>query len=167
MHRRRSLMAFVLCLSLVATPSFAAVKAGAKCTKAGSTSTAGGKKYTCVKSGTKLVWNKGVAVKTSSKQDLDPVIKQVEPTPTPTPAATPTPTQKPLTPLAKLYADIYQRYVVAQKNISPSFNFVRCPNANKEMAETTEKAYIDAYALRLLWGSLWWGYGSTEYRWAG
>jgi hypothetical protein len=38
----------------------AAAKAGAPCTKAGITSFASGKTYTCIKSGRKLVWNKGV-----------------------------------------------------------------------------------------------------------
>jgi hypothetical protein len=61
--------------------SFAAVTPGTKCSKIGSTATSGGKKYTCIKSGKKLVWNKGVAV--------------VKPTPTPTPTAAPTPTPTP------------------------------------------------------------------------
>ena len=43
-------------------PAFAAVKAGAACPKAGKTSIASGKTFTCVKSGKKLTWNKGVAV---------------------------------------------------------------------------------------------------------
>jgi hypothetical protein len=43
-------------------PAFAAVKAGATCPKAGKTSIASGKTFTCVKSGKKLVWNKGVAL---------------------------------------------------------------------------------------------------------
>ena len=43
-------------------PASAAVKAGATCSKAGLVNTSGGKKFTCVKSGKKLVWNKGVAV---------------------------------------------------------------------------------------------------------
>ena len=43
-------------------PAFAAVKAGAICSKAGKTSIASGKKFTCVKTGKKLAWNKGVAV---------------------------------------------------------------------------------------------------------
>jgi hypothetical protein len=76
-------------------PSFAAVKAGAKCAKAGATATASGKKFTCVKSGTRLVWNKGVAVKAASRPDLNPVLKPVEPTPTPTATPTPTPTPTP------------------------------------------------------------------------
>jgi len=42
--------------------ALAAVKAGATCSKLGATSTYLGKKYTCVKSGKKLVWNKGVTV---------------------------------------------------------------------------------------------------------
>jgi hypothetical protein len=155
MKRKARLAVAILLLLALATPVQAAtVKAGSKCTKAGATATASGKKFLCIKSGKKLVWNKGVAVKAAPKPDLNPVFKPVEPIPTPTPVATPTPTPSPtptptaktLTPLEKLNTDIYQRYVVAQKNISPSFNFVRCPNANKEMAEITEKAYIDAYA---------------------
>lgn len=63
--------------SLVAAP-----KAGAKCTKVGVTQTIGGKKFTCVKSGKKLVWNKGVAVKAAPKPSVSPVLKPI-PTPTP------------------------------------------------------------------------------------
>lgn len=64
----------VLCLSLItAQLSVAAVKPGTKCSKVGATSTLNGKKYTCVKSGKKLVWNKGVLL------------------PKPKPAVTPTP----------------------------------------------------------------------------
>jgi hypothetical protein len=88
------LLSVILSLSLINAPSNAAVKAGAKCTKAGATSVSAGKKYTCVKSGTKLVWNKGVTVKAAPKPDVNPVIKPVEPTPTPSPTPTPTPTPK-------------------------------------------------------------------------
>ena len=93
MSRSRIIFAIALSLSLIAAPSFAAVKAGAKCTKAGAFAIAGGKKFTCIKSGNKLVWNKGVAVKAAPKPDLNPVLKPVAPTPspTPTPAVTPTP----------------------------------------------------------------------------
>ena len=86
------------CLEPVAT---AAVKPGTVCKKVGQTSTSSGIKYTCVKSGKKLVWNKGVSVKASAKPELNPIFKPVEPTPTPTPtpSATPTPTPTPETPL--------------------------------------------------------------------
>ena len=72
----------VLSLSLVtAQLSVAAVTPGSKCTKVGATSTYNGKKYTCVKSGKKLVWNKGVALPKPS------------PVATPTPSPTPTPSE--------------------------------------------------------------------------
>ena len=76
----------ILSLSLV-TPqlSVAAVTPGTKCSKPGATSTYNGKKYTCVKSGKKLIWNKGVALPKSA-----PVA-----TPTPTPSPTPTQTVEP------------------------------------------------------------------------
>jgi hypothetical protein len=142
--KRALAIALVAVLALGVSPSIssAAVKAGATCKKLGQVSKKAGKEYTCIKKGKKLVWSKGVVIKSAAPA--------VTPTPTLTPAPIPTPTvtqpPKALTPLEKLNADIYQRYVLAQKNISPSFNFVRCPNANKDMAEITEKAYIDAYS---------------------
>jgi len=56
---------FLFCVSFIATcltrPAFGAVKAGETCTKAGSITTVYGKKFTCIKSGKKLVWNSGPA----------------------------------------------------------------------------------------------------------
>lgn len=61
-----------LSLSLPLIPVKAAVKAGGSCTKAGLTSVMSGKTYTCIKSGRKLAWDKGVAGKNKSKVlDLD------------------------------------------------------------------------------------------------
>ena len=150
---RKKVLLFVvgaLVLSLATPVATAAVKPGTKCAKQGQTSTSAGIKYTCVKSGKKLVWNKGVSVKAAAKPELNPVVKPVEPKPTSTPTSTPTPTPTPatknLTPLEKMNLDIYARYVAADKKISPSFNFVRCPNVDKSMADITETAYIDAYS---------------------
>ena len=57
-------MVLVLAVSLLGiAPANAGVKAGGKCTKAGATVTSAGKKFTCIRSGGKLVWNKGVKVK--------------------------------------------------------------------------------------------------------
>ncbi len=95
MRRTRLFATFLISLSLLAAPSFAAVKAGTKCTKAGATSTTGGKKYTCIKSGNKLVWNKGVTIKAATKPDLNPVSKPTNPTPEPTQSATPKPSPDP------------------------------------------------------------------------
>ena len=75
-----------LFLSLSLTPVNAAAKAGGTCSKAGITSVASSKTYTCIKSGKKLVWNKGVAVAASN----------------PTPAATPT--------TAANYATLWEKY---------------------------------------------------------
>jgi hypothetical protein len=69
----------------------AAVKAGGSCTKLGATSTSLGKKYTCIKSGKKLVWNKGVTL--APKPIATPT---ATPTPSATPSVTPTPTPIPI-----------------------------------------------------------------------
>jgi hypothetical protein len=62
----KRLVAFLSILSLLLStlhiPANAAVRAGAKCNKAGITSVTAGKTFTCVKSGTKLVWSKGAPV---------------------------------------------------------------------------------------------------------
>ena len=60
------LSVFSLFLSLAITPVNAAAKAGAKCTKVGITSITSGRTFTCIKSGKKLVWNKGVSKSTST-----------------------------------------------------------------------------------------------------
>ncbi len=88
----------IFLIMTLATPlNAAAPKAGSKCIKAGSTSTVAGKRFTCIKSGKKLVWNKGVAIKKPTS------VAAPTPTPSPspilTPEPTPTPTQPP-TPIA-------------------------------------------------------------------
>ena len=50
-----------LLLSSQFSTSHAAAKAGAKCLKVGSKSVVGAKTFTCIKSGKKLIWNKGVS----------------------------------------------------------------------------------------------------------
>ena len=79
MRRASAVLAPLMALILVASTAQAATapKPGSACKKAGQTITAGGKKFTCVKSGKKLVWNKGVLV------------------PAPKPSPTPTPTPSP------------------------------------------------------------------------
>jgi hypothetical protein len=61
----KKLVAFLsilfLSLSLPLIPVNAAAKAGGACKKAGITSVVSSKTFTCVKSGKKLVWDKGVA----------------------------------------------------------------------------------------------------------
>lgn len=93
MRRLLAGLVAVLSLSLItAQISVAAVTPGAKCSKAGATSTYNGKKYTCVKSGKKLVWNKGVAIAKPVPVASPTPVATPTPTPTPTVSATPTPT---------------------------------------------------------------------------
>lgn len=53
----------------------ASIKSGASCSKAGSTSVSNGKKFTCIKVGKKLVWDKGVVV-TSPIPKTSPAAKE-------------------------------------------------------------------------------------------
>lgn len=87
------------CLFILVTTSISAngaVKPGTNCKKAGQTSTTNGIKYTCVKSGKKLVWNKGVVIKkpapVATTTPAPTPTSTPEPTPTPTTTVTPTPT---------------------------------------------------------------------------
>jgi hypothetical protein len=61
----KRLIAFLAVLSLFLSspliPANAAAKAGAKCTKPGNVEVVKGKTFTCIKSGKKLVWDKGVS----------------------------------------------------------------------------------------------------------
>ncbi len=60
----RKVLAVLVAVSLlgVAPADATVVKAGAKCGKHKATTTVKGMKFTCVKSGNKLVWSKGVPV---------------------------------------------------------------------------------------------------------
>jgi hypothetical protein len=61
----------------------------------GASATASGKKFTCIKSGKKLVWNKGVAIKKPLPVATPTPAPSSSPTPEPTPAPTTTPTPTP------------------------------------------------------------------------
>jgi len=81
----RKSLAFILVVALLSPlNAVAAVKAGDKCAKLNSTATNAGKKYTCIKSGSKLIWNKGVRTTAPAK-----------PAAAASPAATPEPTASP------------------------------------------------------------------------
>lgn len=85
----RKVLAVLIAVSLLGiAPAQAAAKPGGKCTKAGATVNSAGKKFTCIRNGGKLVWNKGVTIKKSSAikagvcppkaaADKDPGITQV------------------------------------------------------------------------------------------
>jgi len=84
---KKILLSLTLVFTLVTPISAqAAIKAGASCKKAGLTSTVAGKKFTCVKSGKKLIWNKGALVTKT--------VPTPTPTPTPAPTSIPAPTER-------------------------------------------------------------------------
>lgn len=59
----------------LATPSSASTLSGSKCSKVNQTSTVDNVKYTCIKSGKKLVWNKGVKSETISVSKVQASLK--------------------------------------------------------------------------------------------
>jgi hypothetical protein len=67
------LLGIALCIAPFPQANAANTKAGVKCTKLKATSIVKGKKFTCIKSGKKLVWDKGVLVK--------PLVTKPSPTP--------------------------------------------------------------------------------------
>ena len=77
-----SLLLGALLMSSIQAYSANPPKPGATCSKLGSSQTYKGKKYTCIKSGKKLVWNKGVLI--------------IQAQPSPVVSATPTPAPSPV-----------------------------------------------------------------------
>ena len=86
----RKLIVLLLAVSLlgIAPAEASSVRAGGKCAKHKVTATVNGMKFTCIKSGNRLVWNKGVKVKKAAAikagvcpvkatADFDPGITQV------------------------------------------------------------------------------------------
>ena len=113
----KRLIAFFSILSLFLStpliPANAAAKAGTKCSKIGVKSVVGAKTFTCIKSGNKLVWNKGVVVK----------------------KATPTPIPKGVIAALQGFGQFPKSKDVPQK---VSFNFG--PNADKDISALIVKA---------------------------
>ena len=73
------LLSLLLITATQSPTAYSAVKAGSACKKIGSKSTVGKITFTCIKSGKKLVWNKGISVSTTTnssealRDDLTPV----------------------------------------------------------------------------------------------
>ena len=60
------LLILTLTVATNASTASASVKPGATCKKVGQSTISSGSKYTCIKSGSKLIWSKGVSVKKST-----------------------------------------------------------------------------------------------------
>lgn len=89
-----------LILSTFTVAEAASPKAGSSCPKVGTKEVFKGKTFTCVKSGKKLVWNKGVVVVAAPKPSPTPTpspspVISASPTPEPTLSPLPSPTSTP------------------------------------------------------------------------
>ena len=141
-------------------------KAGAICNKVGITKNYNGKKYTCVKSGKKLVWDKGVVVKVVTPTPTPTPTISASPTPTPTISASPTPTPTPtVNSLPKSWplnqrasedliqiADASVRNYISDATRKPKINLLTGPNTDRTKAENYVK-FLELSAIG--WGKDW------------
>ena len=138
----------VLLISLATPVNAAAPKAGATCTKKNATATSAGKLYTCILSGKKLVWNKGVAVPKPTPSLTKPTaigdpIGAVGSTPSPTPTPTPTPTIE-RKDWELIYMRIWDELEKSQNQKSFPFEYKLGPTVNKDKAQESIAAYDKA-----------------------
>lgn len=100
--------------------SAATPAAGVACTKAGATSSTATKKFTCVKSGKKLVWDKGTTIITQA------AVPAATPAPTqsaaPAPKPTATPTKPPFKALIPIQLPVAQTGAISFDNAVANFS---------------------------------------------
>ena len=94
MRKSISALAVVL-LTTLPVQAFAVVKAGSTCSNAGATTKVGEFKFTCIKSGKKLLWDKGVKIVLAPA-----TLPSAKPTPSPTPSPTP----------EKTFSSVWEKY---------------------------------------------------------
>ena len=102
------LIALVSASLVITTNAYGAVKQGSSCKKVGTTTTVNGVKFTCVKSGKKLVWGKGVKVSLPTPIPSPTPTPSSSATPTASTTPTPTPTTEPIV-LPTSFDDLYER----------------------------------------------------------
>jgi len=128
---------FLLFISVSPAPVFGAAKAGSSCAKVGSTSIFAGKKYTCIKSAKKMIWDSGVL---ATKAVAEPVTTPT-PTPSPTQVGIPAPTELP----AGLWQETQFKILEQFKALKPAkiqvLNFVYSPNVDKVIAKQLQDSY--------------------------
>jgi hypothetical protein len=124
----------------------AAVNAGDRCTKAGITSVAAGKKFTCIKSGKKLIWNKGVALRAAAKPQVTPTATDIPTTstnPTVKPSFTPIPSSKEIEKLDLLVANALK----SARPVSATVDFQVGPGSEVAILASIAKDSLDSALL--------------------
>jgi len=152
--------------------SAAPVKTGSSCSKAGKVAVSKEKKYTCIQKGKKLIWSKGVRIKSAAPAPTPTVSISATPTPepsptpsitatpepsptpsvtavaSPTPEPSPTPTTPP--PAPKDFSDLYEnRAGISQSAWSKSSEIIKASKAKYGTLEIytgpNTKPYFDDY----------------------
>jgi hypothetical protein len=124
--------------------------AGANCSRAGLIQISKGKKFTCVKSGKKLVWNKGILVPKEPKASPSATPtsnSEVKPSPKPTNSLDSSPLPKAM----PLWQEVQFKLVSELSKLTPTkiqqLNFILSPNANKETANKLSTSYQEPISL--------------------
>lgn len=141
--RKKSLAAiaiFLLLFSSFSSKSYAEIKAGSKCTKAGSKFISSSRTFTCVKSGQKLVWNKGIPIK--KKTEL--------PSPSPSASSSASPLQTNVLTVAERWNAIdssalsaAQKLMLSKRSDSHTVNFIYkgSDKSNIEVMDEIKRRY--------------------------
>lgn len=135
----KKILAFVVSIvffgAAIASPAFAAVKAGSTCPKLGKTAIASGKKFVCIKSGKKSVWSKGVTTPA--------------PNPSPKPTVAVTPKTSTFTPWATKF-DLQDMTSAALANTAQYFGLVKPSNAYSLVIDPAIKTEDRAWITKVL-----------------
>jgi hypothetical protein len=135
---KKWIFSLVLLLSISSVEAFSATppKPGLECSKQGVIKTYKGKKYTCIKSGKKLSWNKGVLIaKTSPTRSSLPITSK------PTPTASPTPISSPnqlIGPPEQLRSFDNMKQAMQPKSVDNLFRFHYSPNSVQSFKDYLE-----------------------------
>jgi len=117
-YRWVALVLVVIAGAPLSSIAYASVKPGAQCSKLSATIVSGGYKFTCIKSGKKLIWGKQVI------QPATPVITPISQSPmspsTPTPSPTPVKSQAPVQPVPNTTVDTCQTSPTTKRSTGTS-----------------------------------------------
>lgn len=135
-------ISFILLGSVLSPNASASVKQGSKCTIQDQSKNWQGKKFTCIKSGKKLIWGKGV-----------PLDKPVA-LPTGTPSPTPSPSPLIVEAIQRkdwelTYLNIWDEYNAAQTQGTFPFVYKLSPTVNKVKVQESIQAYDKAMKIWL------------------